>query len=361
MSTSESSPARLSAGGRCLQRVLLGMALAAGAPLPVLASVAAHATDAELGDALDVAIAHPSTSADLFRDSLELGPRERTMVPQSVLALPSSIAHVLVADLSANRLYLYAHEAGDLTLLRAMFLSIGKQGYGKEVEGDNLSPVGIYTVTRWIPGQELPPLYGDGAWPVDYPNPLDRMLGRTGYGIWLHGNPPENGGIRGPRSSEGCITLANADLTSLEPFIHLQRTTVVFADRVTWVDRGTRAQRAEHLTEALQQWTAAWETGDADELAAMYSADARIAGLTRDQLREQKRAVNAYKDWIRVGVDEIAAYVYPGSEGRMMQVDFTQRYESSNYQSLAPKRQYWRLDDDGQWRIVLEIPDYQPG
>ncbi len=282
------------------------------------------------------------------------------MLPTSLVALPASTDHVLVADLERNRLYLYEHRDGDIRLLRAMYLSIGKAGYGKREEGDNLSPVGIYTITSWIPGENLPDLYGKGAWPVNYPNPLDRMEGRTGYGIWLHGNPTETPGRRPPRSSEGCITLANADLLSLEPFIDLQTTPVVFADQVRWQTQEQRVEQATLVRNLLEGWMSSWESLDAEKLVSHYSDDANIGGLSKDQLYRQKADVNSRKEWLKLRVTDLAAYVYPGSNGNRLQVDFVQDYRSSNYSSKSHKRQYWERGTDGQWRIILEIPDYSP-
>ncbi len=280
------------------------------------------------------------------------------MLPASLVALPDSTDHVLVADLDRNRLYLYEHRKGEINLLRAMYLSIGKAGYGKRVEGDNLSPVGIYTITSWIPGKELPDLYGKGAWPVNYPNPLDRMEGRTGYGIWLHGNPSEIPGRRPPRSSEGCITLANADLLSLAPFVDLQTTPVVFADKINWQTPEQRVEQAMMVRSLLEGWKDAWESLDADRLVSQYSDNAKIGGLSKEQLLRQKRDVNSRKEWLNVKVNKLAAYRYPGSNGERIQVDFQQDYRSSNYASTSQKRQYWQREADGQWRIILEIPDY---
>ncbi len=293
-----------------------------------------------------------------FEEVIPLGAQELTMLPASLVALPEATDHVLVADLDRNRLYLYEHRNGEIHLLRAMYLSIGKAGYGKRVEGDNLSPVGIYTITSWIPGEELPDLYGKGAWPVNYPNPLDRMEGRTGYGIWLHGNPTETSGRRPPRSSEGCITLANADLLSLAPFIDLQTTPVVFADKVEWQTREKRVEQALLVRSLLEGWMDAWESLDAEKLVSHYSDDAKIGNLTKEQLLNQKRDVNSRKEWLNLKVSKLSAYRYPGSGGDRIQVDFEQDYQSSNFSSKSFKRQYWQREADGQWRILLEIPDY---
>ena len=275
--------------------------------------------------------------------------------PGAVIQLPASMAHVLVADLERNRLHLYHHTDGQLQLLNSMFLSIGKAGYGKQVEGDNLSPVGIYTITSWLSGESLPPLYGDGAWPVDYPNSLDRFEGRTGHGIWLHGNPPESDhGKRAARSSEGCLTLANADLTSLTPFIELQRTTVIFADQVNWISPAERLANQRLVNQLLEQWQVAWETLDAEELGAFYAPNSRISGLSREQFVAQKRDVNSRKDWIKLQLSELVAYRYPGGPAPRLMLRSQQDSRSSNYSSRGQKRQYWQQQPDGQWKILLE-------
>lgn len=293
-------------------------------------------------------------------EPMEYTAQELTMLPSSLLALPVKTRNALVADLEKNRLYLYSHEQGELRLERKMYLSIGKAGYGKRVEGDNLSPVGIYTITSWIPGEELPDLYGKGAWPVDYPNPLDKLEGRTGYGIWLHGNPSNTIGRRAPRSSEGCITLANADLLSLTPFIELQSTPVIFADRIHWQSAEQRIEKAMSAREMLESWISGWESKDADKFVSHYSESARIGSLSKEQLRTQKRDVNSRKEWIRVDISELTVLAYPGPEAQRLQIDFLQDYQSSNYRGRSYKRQYWQLEDDGQWRIILEVPNYSP-
>lgn len=71
------------------------------------------------------------------------------------------------------------------------YISVGKGGGDKRREGDEKTPIVVYRVSSYLPGSSLPDMYGPGAFPIDYPNPWDRKLGRTGSGIWLHGTESE--------------------------------------------------------------------------------------------------------------------------------------------------------------------------
>jgi len=103
-------------------------------------------------------------------------------------------------------------------LIKDFYVTIGKNGTGKYTEGDLKTPVGVYFVTGFINPKELPDLYGDGAYPIDYPNVWDQRHGRTGFGIWLHGTPSGTYS-RPPRDSNGCVIVSNHDLNVLSPFI----------------------------------------------------------------------------------------------------------------------------------------------
>ncbi len=132
----------------------------------------------------------------------------------------------VVVDLSASRLYLFENRDGALTKVLDTYVSKGAAGIGKQRKGDQRTPVGLYRITAWRAGAELPPIYGDGALVLDYPNPWDRFVGRTGSGIWLHGTPPELY-ARPPASSKGCVVLSNAALDALRQHLLLPRNTPV--------------------------------------------------------------------------------------------------------------------------------------
>ncbi len=126
----------------------------------------------------------------------------------------------VVVDMTGSRLYLLHNRNGRLQVVEDIFVSIGQKGYGKQRRGDRRTPVGIYRIVDWLPDEKLPPLYGAGALPLNYPNAWDRMLGRTGSGIWLHGTPPGLY-VRPPRSSKGCVVLNNDAVEALHAVYRL--------------------------------------------------------------------------------------------------------------------------------------------
>jgi hypothetical protein len=155
-------------------------------------------------------------------------------IPSSILDLSDDIQHVVIADLSERRLYLLENKPS-LRVMRHMYATIGRNGTRKMVQDDGRTPIGVYTVTRYLPDDALPELYGSGAFPLDYPNSWDLRAGRTGYGIWLHGVPRDHFS-RPPFSSEGCVAIGNDDLNSLKPFVVPEHTRVIFTDTLKWLE-----------------------------------------------------------------------------------------------------------------------------
>ena len=142
--------------------------------------------------------------------------------------LGHGVDHVVLVDPARSTLALHAVREGVATLVREHYVSSGSAGFGKRREGDRKTPLGLYRIVDAHEDGALPELYGAGALVLDYPNALDRHLGRTGSGIWLHGVPRERRS-RAPHSSEGCVTMSNEHLRALDARLDPARTLVVLA------------------------------------------------------------------------------------------------------------------------------------
>jgi murein L,D-transpeptidase YafK len=273
-------------------------------------------------------------------------------VPDVILHLSRSHPHAVVVDLPRARLYLVENQDGELRVVRDYYASIGKSGWGKKSSGDNRTPVGIYHITGFLRDQALPELYGACAFPVSYPNVWDRRLKYTGSGIWLHGVPRDTYS-RPPRSSEGCVTLANADLLELKPYLVSGQTPVVFTDALSWREKAAAGgERAEFMAQ-LEAWRARWSAMDTAGYLATYADDFEAGGMDKAAFTAHKRRVNAGKKFIDVQLADVDLFRYPGGDGLML-ARFTQRYRSDNFVSTSDKEQFWRRLPDGRWQIVKE-------
>lgn len=170
---------------------------------------------------------------------LERLPAHNTL-PTVVMAWPTRLKSMIVVDASLSRLYVIESYNDTNSGIRQFhvadhaYVSFGKNGLDKQVEGDGRTPLGVYRVQTRRSSQDLPAFYGYGALTLNYPNALDRIEGRTGSGIWIHGSPPEQY-ARAPRASEGCVVAANLDMQRLYNHPMAVNMPVVIAERLEWV------------------------------------------------------------------------------------------------------------------------------
>ncbi len=278
-------------------------------------------------------------------------------IPRYLLRLQPEQKHAVVVDASRSRVYLYRNANGTPRLVADYYASLGKRGINKLREGDQKTPVGVYYVTSEIPGKKLPDLYGAGAFPISYPNEWDRMRGRTGYGIWLHGVPAATY-ARSPWASDGCIALANPELQELGKHLQVGLTPVVIAERVEWLKSADWQAEREAFMRDLERWRSDWESRDPERYLSHYAALFRSDSMSLAAWAAHKRRVNAAKKWIRVSLGNLSAFRAPGEEPLMV-VTFDQDYRSDTFTQHSRKRQYWVMED-GRWKIAYEAPVRAP-
>lgn len=270
-------------------------------------------------------------------------------LPAALLHLAADQTHALVVDTSRSRLFVYANDDGWPRYVTDFYISLGKDGIDKQREGDQKTPIGVYRIVS--SKDNLPDFYGPRAFPLSYPNDWDRMHGRRGHGIWLHGTPSETYS-RAPWATDGCLVLTNDDLTKLAKYIDVSRTPVVIDKTVDWRDMKSWAAERDAFLGDFRKWTSDWESRDASRYFSHYSSRFRSDSEDLAAWKAHKRQVNAAKRWIKVGVKDLSFFAYPGEKDLMM-VTFEQDYRSSNMSKRTMKRQYW-VREGGHWRILHE-------
>jgi murein L,D-transpeptidase YafK len=270
-------------------------------------------------------------------------------MPAALLQLGPHQGHALLVDTSRSRLYVYANDFGRPRYVTDFYISLGKNGVEKSREGDQKTPLGVYTIIGIK--DKLPDFYGTNAYPLSYPNEWDKLHGRNGHGIWLHGTPSDTYS-RAPLATDGCVVLSNEDLARVAKFVDVTRTPVVIVESVEWRDPNRWEADREAFLKAFGRWKSDWESMDTARYLAHYSHNFRSENSDYATWTAKKRNVNAGKSWIKIGVNDVSLFAYPGA-GRTVMISFEQDYRSNNMSRKTHKRQYWS-DENGQWRIVHE-------
>ncbi len=279
-------------------------------------------------------------------------PVSKEMIPRSLIELNERQKYAIVVDLESSRLYLFENHEGTPHLHDDFYVTIGKNGIGKYVEGDQKTPTGVYFITGFIEQEELPDLYGEGAFPLNYPNAWDIRHNRTGYGIWLHGTPSGTY-TRPPRDSNGCVIVSNQDFKRLSNYISIGETPVILARNIDWLRHDDWQDKRRQFENFVEQWRKDWESRDANRYLSHYSKSFSGLGNDYQSWVNYKRRVNPSKRYIRVNLTDTSMFLYPGVEDLLV-VTFLQDYSSDNFHRRFVKRQYWKREADGKRRIVYE-------
>lgn len=273
--------------------------------------------------------------------------------PAWVIRLPASVDTVLVADTGNSTLYRYYENGEGVTAAQTFYMSIGVNGSGKQRRGDRKTPLGVYVITEQLDTRGLNEKYGITAFPLDYPNAVDRLAGRTGDGIWLHGVFP--GGARRPeRDTDGCIALPNESLEELQHHLEAGTTPVIVTAGLETPDVAARERLGDELETAIQSWRQAQLDGSLDAYLASYSDEFSYRGLDRGAFAAMRALRFAREKTSRFEISELMLLADPVTSDLYL-ARFDVRWETAGGRRFeGSKRLYWQRDADGALRIVAE-------
>ncbi|MFI4940497.1 MAG: murein L,D-transpeptidase family protein [Burkholderiales bacterium] len=273
------------------------------------------------------------------------------LVPRSVLQLRPDQKHVLIVDTRHSRMYVYENLGGQLKYVTDYYISQGKLGINKLRAGDQKTPLGVYYITGRLSGARLPDFYGAGALPINYPNEWDKINGRSGSGIWLHGTPSDSFS-RPPLSSDGCVVLSNPDLHKLVGSVEIGKTPVVIADHVEFVSKAKWGAERNTAFKLVDMWRHDVESLNAPLLLSNYSR--RFKSSLGEDLGTWFGKQPHYLPGtsLRLNLKDATFFLYPGSED-MIVGTFTQEAMIGKNRQVIRKRQYWAREG-AQWKIVSE-------
>lgn len=237
---------------------------------------------------------------------------------------------LVVVDKKLQRTLVFMY-VGDLVLVDEYPCGTGERQGDKAKAGDERTPEGVYFIThRYLDNKVT--IFGDRALHLDYPNAIDRTEGRNGDGIYIHGT---NKKLK-PRSSNGCITLANGDLGRIGPVIRDQSTPVLIVNEFRLPSAKQREQACMFLQELrFNNMSTGGESPGHD--LALRQGKGRYKGKA---ILERKLAAFDEKDQAKVKTQIVGAAVWRA--GKQWVVLANLRLSATQKQSVrALRRMYY--------------------
>ena len=261
----------------------------------------------------------------------------QAIVTQEATALPMLVA----VDKSRQAALFYGRQASDLETSKVP-CSSGQVVGDKQEEGDKKTPEGVYFVERRRTDGLDYSLYGNEAYTLNYPNPVDRLRKKNGHGIWIHGR----GTPIVPRETKGCIALNNVDIASLESKV-IFNTPVILAEAIA--PFFVAGNENEVLKEKTQQWLAAWQNRSVEYLD-FFDATAFSKSMNQSFFRfaQKKKRLFSILPYIITWTDNIQVLQGPG----YWVTWFKQYYRAKNLTVQGVRRLYWQKNDAGKFVIV---------
>ncbi len=258
-----------------------------------------------------------------------------------------SSEYIIVAEKSPLKLSYYKRDGKKVEHISSVDSFVGEVRGAKRKEGDLKTPIGAYNLTRKL--VDLDQFYGPMAFVISYPNLLDKIKRRDGYGIWIHGLPLS--GDR-PTVTQGCIAISNDNIIELDKNIDHKKSVVVIWEGE---QKDVKSEDLEIIMSSIYQWRRAWEKNKLEEYLSFYAEDfTRFDGKKIDEFRAMKRSVFRIASDKSILFKDFDITPYPNEEGdNLYRVTFFEDYRASNYEFQGEKELYVRVED-GSMKIVVE-------
>jgi murein L,D-transpeptidase YafK len=206
----------------------------------------------------------------------------------------------------------------------------GKMDGDKQKEGDKKTPIGIYKITKKL--DKLDPFYGPLAFVTSYPNLYDKIRGKNGSGIWIHGVPSDK---KREESTKGCIAIDNDDILCLEDSLDIKNSWLIIDNSTTQeVSKDTLSS----ILSQIYSWRYAWLKNRVNDYLAYYDTSfIRYDGTKYKDFVTYKKRIFKKKEKKKIFFTDINVLPYPGSNADIFLVTFHEKYHTYSYNFSGEK------------------------
>lgn len=251
------------------------------------------------------------------------------------------INYLLACDKNSTTLKLYTKDVNNTFELNKDFSAfVGKKKGDKQKEGDLKTPIGVYQLIQKL--EHVDPFYGPLAFVTSYPNTYDKIQGKNGSGIWVHGLPFNQ---KRDDYTKGCIAINNNNLQEIESQIDFKKA-LVYIDQKPYPKVSKKALTS--LLSQLYSWRKAWKINDFKTYMSFYDKDfKRIDGLDYSRFKDYKQRIFNKDEYKQILFNDINILPYPmqGHEDVYL-ISFKEEYSSSSFQFSGFKELYVHLDSE---------------
>ncbi len=231
-------------------------------------------------------------------------------------------------------------DKGNVKKLSSYDIILGKDGVKKK-EGDLITPIGAYKIVRKFRPKDS--FYGPIAFALSYPNLYDRLHGRDGHGIWIHGYPIDD--QNRSDTTKGCLVLKNQELKNLSDTIKSNKTFVIISEnRQTDIKKETIAK----ILAFLYDWRESWARSEIDRYLSFYSDNfKRFDGKGIEEFSMMKRAIFSRKGKKSIIFTDISIIPYPNIKNKkLFRINFHEKYRAKGYKYDGTKELYIEISDN---------------
>lgn len=254
---------------------------------------------------------------------------------------------LLICGKDQSSLNVYRKDKNDrFSLLKSIPAFTGKYNGDKINEGDRKTPIGVYTLTQKL--NTVDPFYGPMAFVTSYPNLYDRIRGKNGSGIWIHGVP-----ANGARDSftKGCIAINNDELTGLDQTIDYKNTLLLIDSKLKEHPTSPYAT----ILSQLYQWRFAWKYNDFQAYLSFYDTSfIRNDGMEYYDFKNYKQRIFDKKEPKEILFSNLNIIPYPGERSNLFMVTFDEIYTSVSHNFSGQKSLMLLLNGDQSISIISE-------
>ena len=256
-----------------------------------------------------------------------------------------SIRYVVICQKELKDIVLYDTQKKENLFSSSVF--VGKVDGDKKVEGDLKTPIGAYDLTQRL--TSVDPFYGPLALTTNYPNLYDKVNGKTGHGIWIHGLPQNE---ERDDFTQGCIALDNTKIQKLDNSINIENSVLVISENKL---QEVSKEDISIILSSVFQWRDAWKYSNVEKYLSFYAEDfRRTNGQDLEKFAIFKKRIFSKKEDKKIIFSNINVIPYPNDQNKkIFKVTMNEFYQTATYKFDGKKELYVEIKN-GEFKILTE-------